>query len=202
MYGRASPVTESAVVDTSSTTTSATSSPVTGGDRMRPLGEGRVGKAARRRSRASRKTPTTVLNTDTTNFRAMVQQFTGVPTVPFQGGYPHMADGGLGSGAATLSFGIAGGSAQLYQRQAGFPLGVAQPQQQHLQFQQHHERPLFTLGGAGGSRDVYLRGFPGNRERGGMDAAEGLFLESIPPTHVMSRPAGSTDGTTTNRFLL
>ncbi|KAI3692813.1 hypothetical protein L6452_32636 [Arctium lappa] len=32
----------------------------------------------RRRSRASRRTPTTLLNTDTTNFRAMVQQFTGV----------------------------------------------------------------------------------------------------------------------------
>ncbi|KAI3814291.1 hypothetical protein L1987_19042 [Smallanthus sonchifolius] len=32
---------------------------------------------ARRRSRASRKTPTTLLNTDTTNFRAMVQRFTG-----------------------------------------------------------------------------------------------------------------------------
>ncbi|KAI3756693.1 hypothetical protein L1987_56515 [Smallanthus sonchifolius] len=32
---------------------------------------------ARRRSRASRRTPTTLLNTDTTNFRAMVQQFTG-----------------------------------------------------------------------------------------------------------------------------
>lgn len=31
----------------------------------------------RRRTRASRKTPTTLLNTDTTNFRAMVQQFTG-----------------------------------------------------------------------------------------------------------------------------
>ncbi|PWA60778.1 VQ-like protein [Artemisia annua] len=31
----------------------------------------------RRRSRASRKTPTTLLSTDTTNFRAMVQRFTG-----------------------------------------------------------------------------------------------------------------------------
>lgn len=31
----------------------------------------------RRRSRASRRTPTTLLNTDTTNFRAMVQRFTG-----------------------------------------------------------------------------------------------------------------------------
>ncbi|GMI85607.1 hypothetical protein HRI_002230000 [Hibiscus trionum] len=42
--------------------------------------EGRVGKPARKRSRASRRTPTTLLNTDTTNFRAMVQQFTGDPS--------------------------------------------------------------------------------------------------------------------------
>ncbi|WVY92543.1 hypothetical protein V8G54_031631 [Vigna mungo] len=45
--------------------------------------EGRVGKPMRRRSRASRRTPTTLLNTDTTNFRAMVQQFTGGPNAPF-----------------------------------------------------------------------------------------------------------------------
>ncbi|KAL2327140.1 hypothetical protein Fmac_020567 [Flemingia macrophylla] len=45
--------------------------------------EGRVAKPNRRRSRASRRTPTTLLNTDTTNFRAMVQQFTGGPSAPF-----------------------------------------------------------------------------------------------------------------------
>ncbi|GAU27733.1 hypothetical protein TSUD_215420 [Trifolium subterraneum] len=45
--------------------------------------EGRVSKPIRRRSRASRRTPTTLLNTDTTNFRAMVQQFTGGPIAPF-----------------------------------------------------------------------------------------------------------------------
>ncbi|XP_057440830.1 VQ motif-containing protein 22-like [Lotus japonicus] len=45
--------------------------------------DGRVSKPIRRRSRASRRTPTTLLNTDTTNFRAMVQQFTGGPTAPF-----------------------------------------------------------------------------------------------------------------------
>nr|XP_009803529.1 PREDICTED: uncharacterized protein LOC104248874 [Nicotiana sylvestris] len=46
--------------------------------------DGRVSKPIRRRSRASRRTPTTVLNTDTTNFRAMVQQFTGGSiTAPF-----------------------------------------------------------------------------------------------------------------------
>ncbi|TKY57541.1 VQ motif-containing protein 22 [Spatholobus suberectus] len=44
--------------------------------------EGRVSKPIRRRSRASRRTPTTLLNTDTTNFRAMVQQFTGAPSAP------------------------------------------------------------------------------------------------------------------------
>ncbi|KAL8034183.1 hypothetical protein ABFX02_12G011100 [Erythranthe guttata] len=37
----------------------------------------------RKRSRASRRAPTTVLTTDTTNFRAMVQEFTGVPAPPF-----------------------------------------------------------------------------------------------------------------------
>ncbi|KAK6791975.1 hypothetical protein RDI58_011056 [Solanum bulbocastanum] len=37
----------------------------------------------KKRSRASRKAPTTVLTTDTTNFRAMVQEFTGIPGPPF-----------------------------------------------------------------------------------------------------------------------
>ncbi|MQM17154.1 hypothetical protein Taro_050121 [Colocasia esculenta] len=99
VFARDPPMTESTVVTT--TATSAASSAAGGaggGDRAQPVSEGRVGKA-RRRSRASRKAPTTVLNTDTTNFRAMVQQFTGVPTVPFQGRYPQMADVGAGGGA-------------------------------------------------------------------------------------------------------
>lgn len=37
----------------------------------------------KKRSRASRRAPTTVLATDTTNFRAMVQEFTGIPEPPF-----------------------------------------------------------------------------------------------------------------------
>ena len=46
--------------------------------------EGGVGKSsARRRTRASRGAPTTLLNTDPTNFRAMVQQFTGAPAGPY-----------------------------------------------------------------------------------------------------------------------
>ncbi|KAJ0975072.1 hypothetical protein J5N97_017037 [Dioscorea zingiberensis] len=38
---------------------------------------------SKKRSRASRRAPTTVLTTDTSNFRAMVQEFTGIPAAPF-----------------------------------------------------------------------------------------------------------------------
>lgn len=36
----------------------------------------------KKRTRASRRAPTTVLTTDTLNFRAMVQEFTGIPSAP------------------------------------------------------------------------------------------------------------------------
>ncbi|XP_068316188.1 uncharacterized protein [Pyrus communis] len=42
----------------------------------------------KKRSRASRRAPTTVLTTDTTNFRAMVQEFTGIPAPPFSSSSP------------------------------------------------------------------------------------------------------------------
>ncbi|EOA18519.1 hypothetical protein CARUB_v10007072mg [Capsella rubella] len=41
-----------------------------------------VTKKTKKRSRASRRAPTTVLTTDTSNFRAMVQEFTGIPAPP------------------------------------------------------------------------------------------------------------------------
>jgi hypothetical protein len=40
-------------------------------------------RGSRKRTRASRRAPTTVLTTDTSNFRAMVQEFTGIPSLPF-----------------------------------------------------------------------------------------------------------------------
>ncbi|XP_015972781.1 VQ motif-containing protein 22 [Arachis duranensis] len=64
--------------------------------------EARVSKPIRRRSRASRRTPTTLLNTDTTNFRAMVQQFTGAPfpaTPSTASGFPNM---GLAFGSRSV----------------------------------------------------------------------------------------------------
>ncbi|KAM7270805.1 hypothetical protein ACFE04_030019 [Oxalis oulophora] len=55
-------------------------------------------KPVRRRSRASKKTPTTLLNANANNFRDLVQQFTGCPSVPFS----------LGSqrGPVNLNFGL------------------------------------------------------------------------------------------------
>ncbi|CAA7020560.1 unnamed protein product [Microthlaspi erraticum] len=41
-----------------------------------------VTKKTKKRSRASRRAPTTILTTDTSNFRAMVQEFTGIPAPP------------------------------------------------------------------------------------------------------------------------
>ncbi|KAA8538056.1 hypothetical protein F0562_027364 [Nyssa sinensis] len=42
-----------------------------------------VVKNSKKRTRASRRAPTTVLTTDTSNFRQMVQEFTGIPAPPF-----------------------------------------------------------------------------------------------------------------------
>ncbi|URE31507.1 VQ motif [Musa troglodytarum] len=71
-----------------STTSSATvDGPTKGVAAHQPGVGGRVSKPVRRRSRASRRTPTTMLNTDTANFRSMVQQFTGIPSGPYSSAY-------------------------------------------------------------------------------------------------------------------
>ncbi|XP_047967872.1 uncharacterized protein LOC125211942 [Salvia hispanica] len=48
-----------------------------------PIVQQSAARNPKKRSRASRRAPTTVLTTDTTNFRAMVQEFTGIPSPPF-----------------------------------------------------------------------------------------------------------------------
>lgn len=50
--------------------------------------QSQVARNPKKRSRASRRAPTTVLTTDTTNFRAMVQEFTGIPAPPFTSSSP------------------------------------------------------------------------------------------------------------------
>lgn len=60
---------------------------------------GSGGKPSRKRPRTSRRAPTTLLNTDTSNFRAMVQRFTGVQSAPY-------GTAVVPGGGTTLNFGI------------------------------------------------------------------------------------------------
>ncbi|EYU21157.1 hypothetical protein MIMGU_mgv1a024470mg [Erythranthe guttata] len=64
-----------------------------------------VPKNPKKRTRASRRAPTTVLTTDTTNFRQMVQEFTGIPAAPFSGGSPYPRRMDLFSAASSLRSG-------------------------------------------------------------------------------------------------
>ncbi|URE37937.1 VQ motif [Musa troglodytarum] len=65
----------------------AASSQTSGGGSATPGTEGRVARPPRRRPRPSRRAPVTLFNTNTDNFRAMVQQFTGFPSRPDSSGY-------------------------------------------------------------------------------------------------------------------
>ncbi|TVU37790.1 hypothetical protein EJB05_11125, partial [Eragrostis curvula] len=58
----------------------------------------------RKRARASRRPPTTVLTADASNFRAMVQEFTGFPAPP-PAFAPHLI--GPGAGGALFGAGLA-----------------------------------------------------------------------------------------------
>ncbi|KAG9147789.1 hypothetical protein Leryth_003412 [Lithospermum erythrorhizon] len=93
--------------------------------------EGRVSKPARRRSRASRRTPTTLVNTDPSNFRAMVQQFTGGPAAAYaaEPRYQMPGDG-------NISFGF-GPNQQILN-----PTSVNAQQRRQQQQQQQHQRQV------------------------------------------------------------
>nr|GMD03250.1 VQ motif-containing protein 22 [Ipomoea batatas] len=72
-------------------------SPSSSGSELSPRNGG-VRKPVRRRSRASKKTPTTHLNADAASFRAVVQQFTGCHTAAtFSGAH---------KGPINLNFGV------------------------------------------------------------------------------------------------
>ncbi|XP_037456678.1 uncharacterized protein LOC119327677 [Triticum dicoccoides] len=129
------------------------------------LGPRVAGKpAARKRARASRRAPVTLLNTDASNFRAMVQQFTGIPSAP----------AGPFSGTPVISFGGASGY--------GFAPPPPQQQQQPaaaLSFDHHHlhQRQQYTGAafGYGGSHLQHsLSG--GDAFAHGLGAAEDRML--------------------------
>nr|GMD11710.1 VQ motif-containing protein 22 [Ipomoea batatas] len=84
-------------VNAAAVLTSTSPSPSSSGSELSPRNGG-VGKPVRRRSRASKKTPTTHLNADAASFRAVVQQFTGCHTAAtFSGAH---------KGPINLNFGV------------------------------------------------------------------------------------------------
>lgn len=87
---------------------------------------------SKKRTRATRRAPTTVLTTDTTNFRAMVQEFTGIPSPPFSGSSPYSRRLDLfGSGSSFRSSGhleaVGGGSSSALYPLRPSPQKVLQP---------------------------------------------------------------------------
>lgn len=163
--------------------------------------EGRVSKPVRRRSRASRRTPTTLLNTDTTNFRAMVQQFTGGPSAPFA----------AGSQLNSPSFGFSLNSRQAHVN----PSAVMVPggASYHPQYQQQRQTPyMFSLGNntsstAPAPADLFFQSLVNPRPTG-MDVSDGLVLEGLssqvvaPPHPPPPRqPSSSSNENRSNTFL-
>ncbi|XP_073158204.1 uncharacterized protein [Henckelia pumila] len=116
---------------------------------------GRISKPLRRRARASRRTPTTLFNTDTANFRSMVQRFTGAPVSRFAhaSSQPPAAAAGLHAmnEAATAVINAPDPA-------AGF----------HMQYYSHHllqQQQVFAMdriqGGGGGGEVVSCHAPPG-----------------------------------------
>lgn len=147
-----SQMSDSTIVTTTVTSSSMLNSPIGSGNNsgtntghLSP--EGRVSKPIRRRSRASRRTPTTLLNTDTSNFRAMVQQFTGGPSAPFASGAHHGAPPNFGFALGTNRQAHHHPAMMLPPTGHGFHL---QPQQQllypHHQHHQGQQQYMFSLG--------------------------------------------------------
>ncbi|KAE8649799.1 hypothetical protein Csa_012043 [Cucumis sativus] len=136
------------VVSDSTVVTTAVSSantPPASSSGLNPDGT-RVAKPVRKRSRASRRTPTTLLNTDAANFRAMVQQFTGGPS---------NANNNLHNFA---TFGFPCNSQTLFDPASAAAYQVQDPAQQQsvLQFQNQPPPPLmFSLSNSGGGDAFY-----------------------------------------------
>ncbi|EHA8592470.1 VQ motif-containing protein 22 [Cocos nucifera] len=200
MLGHMSAVADSTVVTTSSSPTIAGSS---SSPTSHPVAiEGRVGKSGRRRSRASRRAPTTLLNTDTTNFRAMVQQFTGIPSGPYSSSYQPsnrpMINFGLNFNdplrqATVVPFGHLQQQQQQHQAQSFQHQHEGhhyQPQQQ----QQHHQSYDGTM--FEGNHNMFLQGF--SNPGANLEVTDGFFLEGM--TSQMMPRTNSTD-TRTNGFF-
>lgn len=171
---------------------------------------GRVGKPARRRSRASRRAPVTLLNTDTSNFRAMVQQFTGIPSGPYG---PPGANGPVISFGSGADYSIGGGALPVrpaptsavmsfdhhhhlgrgHLAAAPPPPSSSSPAPAGLQGQLFRPQQHQQYGGGGdygmhhGGGDMFLQGFESSAE-------DRMLLQSIQAAHqMMPRPASANN---------
>nr|DAD44015.1 TPA_asm: hypothetical protein HUJ06_002245 [Nelumbo nucifera] len=139
--------------------------------------EGRVSRPNRRRSRASRRAPTTLLNTDTTNFRAMVQQFTGIPSTPFSAGSQ--------VGTFNFNFGVDNRSYDSITTTATMTIPTGynhhyiqqQLQQQHQQQQQPQQQYMFS--NINSSDDAFIHQY--NNPRANMAVSDDFLVEHFLP---------------------
>ncbi|KAF8691204.1 hypothetical protein HU200_040324 [Digitaria exilis] len=211
--GGAPPATEVTTVTTSPAAT--VSSPTSGGSAGSPtrappgVEGGRVGKPARRRSRASRRAPVTMLSTDTSNFRAMVQQFTGIPSGPYG---PTSASGGpvisFGSGeygsaplvrpsptSAVMSFDHHMAAAQ--HRPAvvsSLQSQLFRPQQQQYAAGGGGDMGYGGMHGGGGDMAPFLHGFEAS------SAEDRMLLQSIQAAQMMPTRPSSTNNSNGYNF--
>ena len=163
--------------------------------------DGRVSKPVRRRSRASRRTPTTLLNTDTTNFRAMVQQFTGGPGAPFA--HPCGPSFGFGLGA--------GRQAQVNNPTAmmlppGHGYHHLQQQQQQL-YQQQGPQYMFSLSSNNNNNaagEAFLQRLGASRAAGLGPGSDGFVMDGVSSSSGQvgpARPSGSGNENRSNSFI-
>ncbi|GAB2282500.1 hypothetical protein Dimus_017042 [Dionaea muscipula] len=156
------PLSDATVISTttmirSSSTSTTSSTGTTGAPHHQVSPDGRVSKPTRRRARASRRTPTTLLNTDPSNFRAMVQQFTGGPSSTFNNiisAPPPAAAGtrGFQNQMVNPAAAPAGNRIDFEQLQQFSGSG----QQQPISTRDHHHQQVFIMGVAPADHDGQL----------------------------------------------
>ncbi|KAM0915125.1 hypothetical protein ACQ4PT_011033 [Festuca glaucescens] len=145
------------------------------------LGPRAAGKpsAARKRARASRRAPVTMLNTDAANFRAMVQQFTGIPAPP-------AGPFSTGGAAPVINFGVP-------------DYGFAQQQQQPaaaVSFDHLHQRQQQYTGAPFGSYgNGTQQGLSGGVFGHGLGSAEDrMFLQSLQAAQMLPGAHAANNG--------
>ncbi|URD86028.1 VQ motif [Musa troglodytarum] len=130
-----------------------------------------------------------MLNTDTTNFRAMVQQFTGVPSGPYSAEY-RPGGGGYSSHeplnqTAFTSF----GHLQQHQYQGQ---SLQHPQEEQQQYQSSDGNIFTAAGGAYRSNNstdaLLLQGF--NNSSTALEVGDDFFFDGT-YSHMMPRPTST-----------